>query len=169
MAYAVTQPYAQPAYTQPCLLWCVCCRDFVLDGDPSPLFQAACGIMKLQHMFGLIPRLQVRGAGAGNCAGCSHTCHHDSVIMYLLDATHVLNGCAPKVVPTGGQRGGCMLWLRSTRHVVAHCPQVHACCRSCQLKCGCWATALPLRVSFVGDCCWPLPAEHQVLPKPVHT
>jgi hypothetical protein len=38
----------------------VVCRDFVLDGDPSPLFQAACGIMKLQHMYGLIPRLQVR-------------------------------------------------------------------------------------------------------------
>jgi hypothetical protein len=105
MADAVTQPYAQPSYTQPCLLWYVCCRDFVLDGDPSPLFQAACGIMKLQHMFGLIPRLQARGAGAGNCAGCAHTCHDDNVIMYLLDATHVLNSCAPKVVPTGGKGG----------------------------------------------------------------
>lgn len=39
-------------------------RDFVLDGDPSPLFQAACAVMKLQHMFGLIPSLQGKGPAA---------------------------------------------------------------------------------------------------------
>ena len=171
MADAVTQPYAQPSYTQPCLLWYVCCRDFVLDGDPSPLFQAACGMMKLQHMFGLIPRLQARGAGAGNCAGCAHTCHDDNAIMYLLDVTHVLNSCAPKVVPTGGKGGGyalvafnatcCRALSTSTRLLQIMPAQVWLLGNS-------FALTAYLRVSFVGDCCWSLPAEHHVLPEPVH-
>lgn len=34
--------------------------DCTLAGDPSSLFYAAAAIMRLQHEFGLIPRLQVR-------------------------------------------------------------------------------------------------------------
>jgi len=39
----------------------IVCRQCTLERDPSSLFYAASAIMKLQNMFGLIPRLQVVG------------------------------------------------------------------------------------------------------------
>lgn len=35
-------------------------RECTLEGDPSSLFYAASALLKLQQMYGLIPRLQVR-------------------------------------------------------------------------------------------------------------
>jgi hypothetical protein len=35
-------------------------RECTLEGDHSSLFYAASALLKLQHMYGLIPRLQVR-------------------------------------------------------------------------------------------------------------
>jgi hypothetical protein len=34
-------------------------RECTLEGDTSSLFYAASALLKLQHMYGLIPRLQV--------------------------------------------------------------------------------------------------------------
>ncbi len=34
--------------------------DCVADGDPSPLYATAAAITRLQAMFGVIPRVQVR-------------------------------------------------------------------------------------------------------------
>ena len=44
-------------------------RDCVVDGDSTPLFLISKAMTKLQAMFGLIPRVQVRGAGAQGPAG----------------------------------------------------------------------------------------------------
>lgn len=40
-------------------------RECVLEGDTSSLFYAAAGLVRLQLLYGLIPRIQVRGRGAG--------------------------------------------------------------------------------------------------------
>eukprot|EP00878_Enallax_costatus_P006042 GHUV01006338.1.p1 GENE.GHUV01006338.1~~GHUV01006338.1.p1 ORF type:complete len:699 (+),score=233.80 GHUV01006338.1:290-2386(+) len=39
-------------------------RDCVLDGDTAPLFYTACALLKLQEVYGLIPRLQGKGPAA---------------------------------------------------------------------------------------------------------
>lgn len=44
-------------------------RECVLEGDTSALFYAAAGLVRLQLLYGLIPRIQVRGRGAGRWVG----------------------------------------------------------------------------------------------------
>ena len=39
-----------------------CFRDCVVDGDSTALFYTARALIRLQNMFGLIPRMQVRHA-----------------------------------------------------------------------------------------------------------